>query len=294
MFIPSLTSKLLQKLNSNSHNVTFRGGSLLQVANDKFEFKTYTNYYTETTTAYIPVMFDYVSVPKNIPNKEVYDYTVDITFALTGENESELENQRKAINDFRAVLINQPSDTVVMESETRNIVTSATDISLIRDVVIVNAQKRILVSMQVFVQSGIGIVFGNNRIVELKPNTQGASFITLSPFDFNIVMQRFTDAEMEFIKDNVESVTRTRSMTINMKLFHEDTALLRTILNDITGVGAIEQLYRLRFKIPNTQSTYVGGNNGLLVVLTDGTISSSNGTQNILDLNFRLAFNIGE
>jgi hypothetical protein len=293
MFIPSLTSKLLQKLNSNSLNITFRGGSLLQVTNDKFSFKTYLNYYTEVTTNYVPVMFDFISVPKNIPNKEVYDYTIDVTFALAGENEIELANQRQAINDFRASLINTPSDTVVMDSETRNIVTSATDISLIRDVVVVNSEKRVLVSMQIFVQTGIGIVFGNNRIVDLKTNSQGASFITLSPFDFNVVMQRFTDAEMEFVKDNVESVTRSRNMTINMKLFHEDTALLRTIIADITGSGPIEQLYRLRYKIPNTQATYVGGNDGLLVVLTDGSIGSSFGTQNILDLNFRLAFNIG-
>ena len=78
MFIPAITSKLLQQLNSNSQGITFRGGSLLQVANDKFAFTTYSNFYTETETAYVPVMFDYVSSPKNIPNKELYDYTMTL------------------------------------------------------------------------------------------------------------------------------------------------------------------------------------------------------------------------
>jgi len=299
MFIPAITSKLLQKLNSNAQSITFLGGSLLQVANDKFEFSTYTNYYTEVTTEYVPVMFDYVSSPKNIPNKELYDYTIDITFALSGENEAELANQREAINTFRASLVNVPLDTVTIGNTTINLVTSATDISLVRDVVIVNSKKRVLVSMQVFLQSGIDAVFGNNRVVELKLNTQGAIYTELFPFEFNITMAKDLDGEMEFSKNNVQSLARNRSTIFNLKMFHEDTTLTRELLKDIYGQfgvlagetvtqteTALGKSYVLRFKVPNNNQQFVE----YKVVLTDGTINSSFGTQNLLDLNFRLLY----
>jgi hypothetical protein len=288
MFIKNVTDKLLQKLNSNSQDITFRGGSLLQVTNDKFEFRTFTNYYTVETTEFIPVMFDYISSPKNIPNKEVYDYTVDITFGLTGENETELQNQRLAIDEFRASLINNPLDTLVTENVTRNIVTSATDLSMVRDVVIVNAKKRVLVSMQVFIQSGIDIVFGNNRVVELRVKRTGTpdSYIVLQPFDFNIVMQKFLDGEMEFTNNNITHIARNRSLTFSLRMFHEDTALMRDIIKDLNGVADLGIVYQLRFKLPNNNQSFVEYD----VILTDGSIGSAFGTQNTFDLNFRLAY----
>ena len=287
MFITNITNKLLQKLNSNTQEITFRGGSLLQVTNDKFEFKTYTNFYTEVTTEFIPVMFDFISSPKNIPNKEVYDYTIDVTFALTGENETELEEQREAINAFRASLINTPLNTIVIDSVTRNLVTSATDLSMVRDVVIVNAKKRVLVSMQVFIQAGIDIVFGNDRVVELRVQAETANtYVVLQPFDFNIVMQKFVDGEMEFTENNVKNIARNRTMTFNMRLFHEDNALMRDIIKDINGVADLGIVYNLRFKLPDNSQSFVEYN----VILTDGSIGSAFGTQNTLDLNFRLVY----
>ena len=299
MFIPTITNKLLQQLNSNGQSITFRGGSLLQVANDKFEFSTFTNYYTEVKTEFVPVMFDYVSSPKNIPNKELYDYTVDITFALTGENEAELADQREAINTFRAGLVNTPLDTLTIGQTTINLVTSATDISLVRDVVIVNSKKRVLVAMQVFVQSGIDAIFGNNRVVELKLNTEGATYTEIFPFEFNITMAKDVDAEMEFSKDNVQSLPRNRTTVFNLKMFHEDTTIMRNLLNDIFGSSSalvgesvvqtgtpLARSYVLRYKVPNNNQQFIE----YKVLLTDGSINSSFGTQNLLDLTFRVLY----
>jgi hypothetical protein len=302
MFIPKITDKLLQQLNSNTQDITFRGGSLLQVAGDKFEFTTFTNYYTQETTEYVPVMFDYVSSPKNIPNKEMYDWTIDITFALTGENESELEDQREAIDTFRKGLVDTPLDTLTIGQVTYNLVSSATDISLVRDVVVVNAKKRVLVSMQVFLQSGIAAVFGNNRVVELKLNTQGATYSEIFPFEFNITMAKDVDAEMEFSKENVRSLPRNRTTIFNLKMFHEDTALMREILKDIYGSSSaltgnppetvtqtevpLSQTYVLRYKVPNNVQQFIE----YKVLLTDGSINSAFGTQNLLDLTFRVLY----
>jgi hypothetical protein len=158
---------------------------------------------------------------------------------------------------------------------------------MVRDVVIVNAKKRVLVSMQVFIQSGIDIVFGNNRVVELRvkaspPNT----YTVLQPFDFNIVMQKFLDGEMEFTNDNITHIARNRSMTFNMKLFHEDTLLMRDVLADLNGQANLGILYELRFKLPDNNQSFVTYD----VILTDGSIGSAFGTQNVIDLNFRLAY----
>lgn len=299
MFIPAITSKLLQQLNSNAQSITFRGGSLLQVANDKFSFVTYQNFYTETTTAYVPVMFDYVSSPKNIPNKELYDWTIDITFALEGENETELATQRQAIDGFRAALVNSPLTTLTIDSTTYNIVTSATDISLIRDVVIVNAEKRVLVSMQVFMQSGIGAVFGNNKVVEIKLNQEGASYSEIFPFEFNITMAKDVDSEMELAKNNIKSLPRNRNTLFNLKMFHEDTSIIREFLTDIYGQQgvlsgetvtqteiALSKSYVIRFKVPNNNQQFTE----YKVLLSNGSINTSFGAQNILDLTFKVLY----
>lgn len=286
MFIPAITSKLLQQLNSNAQSITFRGGSLLQVAGDKFSFVTYQNFYTETETAYVPVMFDYVSSPKNIPNKELYDWTVDITFALEGENEAELQAQRQAIDTFRASLVNNPLSTLTIDTTTYNIVTSATDISLIRDVVVVNAEKRVLVSMQVFMQSGLDAIFGNNRVVEIKLNEEGATYTPIVPFEFNITMAKDVDSEMEFSKQNIESLPRNRSTLFNVKLFHEDTTIIREFLKDIYGTSVLNKSYMLRYKVPNNNQAFVE----YPVLLSNGSINTSFGSQNIIDLTFKVLY----
>jgi hypothetical protein len=178
-------------------------------------------------------------------------------------------------------------------------VTSATDISLVRDVVIVNSKKRVLVSMQVFLQSGIDAIFGNNRVVELKLNTQGATYTEIFPFEFNITMSKDIDAEMEFSRNNVRSLARNRTTVFNLKMFHEDTTLTRELLKDVIGqsgslVGetvtqtetALGQSYLLRFKQPNNNQQFTE----YKVILETGAINSSFGTQNLLDLTFRVLY----
>jgi hypothetical protein len=98
------------------------------------------------------------------------------------------------------------------------------------------------------------------------------------------------DAEMEFTKDNVESLARNRTTTFSIRLFHEDNLLLREIIKDLNGVASLGTTYKLRFKLPSNSVNFVGGTEGLTVILTDGSINTSFGTQNTLDLNFRLAY----
>jgi hypothetical protein len=82
-------------------------------------------------------------------------------------------------------------------------------------------------------------------------------------------------------------------------MFHEDTNLMRQVLKDIFGQSGsivndavvqtettLGQTYVLRFKLPNNNQQFVQYN----VLLTDGTINSSFGTQNLLDLTFRVLY----
>jgi len=173
----------------------------------------------------------------------------------------------------------------------------------VRDVVIVNSKKRVLVSMQVFLQSGIDAIFGNNRVVELKLNTEGATYTEIFPFEFNITMAKDVDAEMEFSKDNVQSLPRNRTTIFNLKMFHEDTTLIRNLLTDIFGSSSaltgdipnqvvtqtgtpLARSYVLRYKLPNNNQQFIE----YKVLLSDGSINSSFGTQNLLDLTFRVLY----
>jgi hypothetical protein len=137
----------------------------------------------------------------------------------------------------------------------------------------------------------------------LKLNTQGATYSEIFPFEFNINMAKDVDAEMEFSKENVRSLPRNRTTVFNLKMFHEDTSLMRTILQDIFGSSSaltgdipnqvvtqtevpLSQTYMLRYKVPNNVQQFIE----YKVLLTDGSINSSFGTQNLLDLTFRVLY----
>jgi hypothetical protein len=112
-------------------------------------------------------------------------------------------------------------------------------------------------------------------------------------------MAKDVDAEMEFSRNNVRSLARNRTTVLNLKMFHEDTTLIRELLKDINGqIGvlagetvtqteiALGQSYVLRYKLPNNNQQFVE----YKMILSDGSMNSSFGTQNLLDLNFRVLY----
>lgn len=271
MFQDSLIEKLLEKLNNNTQGVTFRGGYLIQQTNADFAFTTYTNYYTQTTTEYVPIMFDLTSTPKNIPNKEIYDWVIDCTFSVTGETEdaTDLIAQRNAIDEFRASLTNNPIDTITDGLTTYKIVTSATDISTVSDVAIVNGKKRILVSMQVFVQSGIDITYGNEAAYSIKTGVYDYEvFDTLSTSE---TKGKSLDTAQVFGNTTVSSVAIDGSYQFNAVVLYKNTVVHNEIVKDIILGNTLNLGYTLKIEFPNLATVEKS------VILANGSINTNKG-----------------
>jgi len=251
MFQDKLVEKLFTKLNNNTQSVTFRGGYIIQTANEAFEFTTYTNYYTSTTTEYVPVMMTSSSRPKNIPNKDIYDWTFDITFAIVGESETENQAQRNAIDEFRQTLTNTPNDTVTNGTTTYNIVTTATDIAIISDTVVVNGRSRSLVSMQVYVQSGINVWYGNSVGYSIKRNGVTEDAIYLDILSTSDAKSKTLDSAFVFGSSTTSSVAIDGIYVFKGVVVYKNDDILNAIVEDILKGDNINYLYDFTIEYPN-------------------------------------------
>jgi len=280
MFQDALVQKLLTKLNANSLGVTFRGGYLIQQTNDKFQFTTYTNYYTSTTTEYTPVMFDLQSTPKNVPGKQIYDWVIDCTFSFDGESDTvgNIVNQKMAVDEFRTLLINSPIDTVTSGSTTFKIVTSATDITTISDSTIVNGKKRVMVSMQVYVQSGIDITYGNEVVYSIK--TGSYAYETLDTIVSSDTKGKSLDSAQVFGTTSITNVAMDGSYQYSGTIIYKNTDVHNEIVKDIIYGNAINLQYTFKISFPNLVSQEKN------VILSSGSINANKGELITITLTF--------
>jgi len=261
MLQDKLVEHLLAKLNTNPRNITFKGGYLLQQTNESFEFTTWTNYYTSTTTEYVPVMFDSTSTPKNIPNKQIYDWTINMVCALDGEVEryddydtvtTNLTKQRKALDWFRQELTNSPLDTVVSDSVTYQIITTATDIQLIQDTMVVDGKKRSVVNMQINVQSGIDIWYGNQVTYSLKLDSELATeYLALDLLSSVDAKSKSLDSAQVIGDTSTKSVGIDASYVFKGVVLYKNDDLLNNLVKDILGEQIVNYKYTLKIAYPN-------------------------------------------
>lgn len=271
MFQDSLIEALLEKLNNNLQNVVFKGGYLLQQTNDQFQFTTYTNYYTAVTTEYTPVMFDLTSIPKNIPNKDMYDWVIDLTISLDGESEdaTNLVAQREAINEFRADLINNPVNLLTDGDVTYKYVTSATDITTVSDVAIVNGSKRILVGMQIYAQSGLDITYGNEATYQIK--TGAYDYEVLDTLSVNESMGKTLDPAYVFGGTKMSSLAIDGAYQFNTVILYKNTDVHNEIVKDIIQGNALNLTYTLEISFPNIATIEK------TVIISSGNINTNKG-----------------
>lgn len=280
-FQNSLIQYLLNKLNTNTQNIVFKGGEFIQQSNTKFEFKAYPTYYSPgVTTEYVPIMFDTTNTPKNIPNLDLYDWTIDVTFALTGEQETDLTNQLNAIEELRKDLINNPTDIIINNGDNYKIITSATNVSKTSDIIILSGEKRIFIAMQIFIQSGISIHFGNEPIYELKEIND--SFEIINPISVDFLLGKGLETNQTLTENNTQSLAINKSREIVIIIYQSDLTVIDKILNDIYGNGNMNTIYNFKFKFRPTD-TYVER----IVLLESGNISTKLGGINILTLKFK-------
>lgn len=302
----------LNTINSSfptGHDFVFRTGYLLQKSDLKFEFDTYPNYYSKETTQFIPVMVDTIDRPRNIPEKDVTEWTVSIQFLLVGESDSDpyFIEQYTALEALRKDLVDNPVAVVNHDSNKYLTIHSSTSINRSGGVSILNGKKVIPVGMQLFVTTSKGLDYGNNVILKIYDYTAGQNGswtlnetpYTILPLEFIISSAKTLESEMEFGDSFATSVPLNRFLDFSVRM-NLDTQMLitKSFMDDIAGAVNINKPYKLEFVFPGKLETLgitTPINNTTYqfdVIMESGVAVFSLGGITTLDLRFKV--NYGE
>ena len=107
----TFTDFFATELNNNTLGIVFKPSYLHQIADQQFEYRIYPQYYTTETIKYIPVAIEYQTTAKNLEKLDSYDFTAQLQFLLTGDNDNDpnLIKQRQAIEELRKELVYNPN-----------------------------------------------------------------------------------------------------------------------------------------------------------------------------------------
>jgi hypothetical protein len=311
-FQKDLIQYYVDKLNTinssfpSGHDFIFRTGYLIQKADLKFEYDTYPTYYSKETTQFIPVMVDTIDRPRNIPGKDVSEWTISIQFLLVGESDSDpyFIEQYSALEAFRRDLVDEPIAVIPSGSEKYLTVHSSTTINRSGGVSILNGKKVIPVGIQIFATTSLGLDYGNNVILKIYDSTLSESEwqisqtpTTIVPLEFIISSAKTLESEMEFGDSFATSVPLNRFLDFSVRMNLDTTlALTKTFIDDIAGQVGIEKPYQLEFVFPGklselgitspmTNTTY-----SYRVLLESGVAVFSLGGITTLDLRFKVKY----
>jgi len=299
----------LNTINSSfptGHDFVFRTGYLIQKTDLKFEFDTYPNYYSKETTQFIPVMVDTIDRPRNIPEKDVTEWTLSIQFLLVGESDTDpyFIEQYSALESFRKDLVNIPVGVVDSASDKYLVVHSSTTINRSGGVSILNGKKIIPVGLQIFATTSKGLHYGNNLLLQIYDSTFASNQWTVSttptaivPLEFILSSVKTLESEMEFGEAFATSVPLNRFLDFSVRVnLDTQMALTHSFMGDILGVVGIDKPYKLRFSyifkyieagvtspIPNTYYEFD-------VLLESGVAVFSLGGITTLDLRFKVKY----
>lgn len=303
-FQRTLIQYYVDKLNTQNSNLNndfvFRTGYLIQKTDLKFEFDSFPNYYSKETTRFIPVMVDTIDRPRNIPNKDVTEWTISIQFLLEGESDSDPHfiQQYNALEAFRKDLVNQPLAVIQSGSDKYLAVHSSTTINRSGGVSVLNGRKVIPVGMQIFATTSIGLDYGNTLILGVKRSQDSnQDYVRLIPLEVIISSSKTLESEMEFGDRFATSVPLNRFLDFSVRM-NLDTQLLITqdFVDDIMGDTSIEKSYDLQISYPNElkqlgiATPMVNKTYTYRVVLESGVIVFSLGGITSLDLRFKVKY----
>ena len=301
-FQRTLIQYYVDKLNTQNSNLNndfvFRTGYLIQKTDLKFEFDSFPDYYSKETTRFIPVMVDTIDRPRNIPNKDVTEWTISIQFLLEGESDSDPHfiQQYNALEAFRKDLVNQPLAVIQSGSDKYLAVHSSTTINRSGGVSILNGRKVIPVGMQIFATTSIGLDYGNTLILGVK-RPQDSSYTSLIPLEVIISSSKTLESEMEFGDRFATSVPLNRFLDFSVRMNLDiELPITQDFINDIMGDETIEKSYDLRISYPNglialgiptpmTSKTY-----DFRVVMESGVLVFSLGGITSLDVRFKVKY----
>lgn len=299
----------LNTINSSfpsGHDFVFRTGYLIQKTDLKFEFDTYPTYYSKETTQFIPVMVDTIDRPRNIPEKDVTEWTLSLQFLLVGESDTDpyFVEQYTALEAFRKDLVDVPIGVVNSALEKYLVVHSSTTINRSGGISILNGKKVIPVGIQIFATTSKGLHYGNNLLLQMYDSTFANNEWTIAetptaivPLEFIVSSVKTLESEMEFGETFATSVPLNRFLDFSVRVnLDTQMALTNSFMNDILGGVGIDKPYKLRFSyiseylsagltspIPSTFYEFE-------VLLESGVAVFSLGGITTLDLRFKVKY----
>lgn len=163
----AIANELLTRLNANTIGVQFNAETLIQYSADKFILEQHPTFYQTEIKKYTPTMFNFVETQKNIKDMDITDFSISVEFILNG-SPSNRQKELDAIEQFRLSLINDSLFIFAANNNGYNAKSSATGLTPLGNIEFRGSAPRIRMSMNVYIQSGIGIRFGDNEKFELR------------------------------------------------------------------------------------------------------------------------------
>ena len=264
MDLKTLATYFTNKLNANSVSETFIAGYLIQTSGTEYKFSTFENYFTETETTYTPAMYSFIGEPQKVPNQDITEFNIILEFVLTGDSEDDtnLINQQTAIDEFRLGIINNPTDTL----DGYKLVASASPITTeaLNDR---SAKKRIRVSMELAVTTGVNIWFGNDITTTLA--LEGDTANSVFAISKAIVNGKTEETESDLTENDARTKTVARDGTAryDMSFVFDNSDILNELIKDISNFGgSVNKKYDLVMTFPQFVLTKT-------VIANGGTVS---------------------
>ena len=275
--LDALQTYFNELLNKNPFGKFFNMGQFIKQSGTEFRLDFVANSLVSYQVNYVPCMLNGVDAPKNIPELDLYEWVFTLRIALTGENEKKEPqlSERRALNWFRKKLVDEPLATITSDGIDYNIVTTGFHIGLDSVTSTVSGKKRSLVSMQIGVQSGIGVFFGNSLQVllrEIEAEDIDDNYFPIKKLISSHKKNKVASSGFPLTGSKTENLAIDSAYGYNTSIIYENNVLGNSLFGEIMQNGKLNKKYIMRRIFEP-----FGDIADRTVLLTGGVISDNNG-----------------
>jgi hypothetical protein len=124
---------------------------------------------------------------------------------------------------------------------------SATMLNPIGGIVTTGGGKRTLSQMQIFVELGIDMHYGNEGTYQFKKD--GGTYETFKPISVEFNLGKADDDNQTIGDSNSEAVAIAKLRTVTISMYDENLDFITDIYDDLIGDGDMNTLYFFNFKV---------------------------------------------
>ena len=239
-------------LENNTLGETFNIGADIKQAQERYQFLTQENYYTEDILEYIPAIINLEETPVGNPEIDKSQWSISVEFSLTGQDDDDtnLINERAAIEEFRKELRTNPVTFFVVGSDTYDVFFKPTHAVRTGQITDQAGNNRITYIMGIAVLSGIGLSFGSKFEIE-----KDGEFVKTELFtdvkDYGTAVE-YNTSEND-TDDFALGVPNKGLWQATIKMVYNDGLLAHRYLYDLgVAVQPFDELIVLTITKPNT------------------------------------------